>query len=94
MTRVATPLSSIALASSSLRHKVGSGNGGELVAEYIDDIVLGQGGFQSEWRTGERSNGSSGPIQVRRPNYDAPSHTKNSEYATLAPAAMVESFST
>ena len=28
-----------------LRNKVGNGNGGELVAEYIDDIVLGQGGF-------------------------------------------------
>lgn len=28
-----------------LQTKVGSGNGGELVAEYIDDIVLGQGGF-------------------------------------------------
>lgn len=28
-----------------LRDKVGGGNGGELVAEYIDDIVLGQGGF-------------------------------------------------
>jgi hypothetical protein len=28
-----------------LQSKVGSGNGGELVAEYIDDIVLGQGGF-------------------------------------------------
>ena len=28
-----------------LQNKVGSGNGGELVAEYIDDIVLGQGGF-------------------------------------------------
>lgn len=28
-----------------LQNKVGGGNGGELVAEYIDDIVLGQGGF-------------------------------------------------
>lgn len=28
-----------------LQTKVGSGNGGELIAEYIDDIVLGQGGF-------------------------------------------------
>jgi Flp pilus assembly protein TadG len=28
-----------------LQTKVGGGNGGELVAEYIDDIVLGQGGF-------------------------------------------------
>jgi Flp pilus assembly protein TadG len=28
-----------------LQNKVGSGNGGELVAEYVDDIVLGQGGF-------------------------------------------------
>jgi Flp pilus assembly protein TadG len=28
-----------------LQNKVGNGNGGELVAEYIDDIVLGQGGF-------------------------------------------------
>ena len=28
-----------------LQTKVGNGNGGELVAEYIDDIVLGQGGF-------------------------------------------------
>jgi Flp pilus assembly protein TadG len=28
-----------------LQTKVGSGNGGELVAEYIDDIVLGSGGF-------------------------------------------------
>ena len=28
-----------------LKNKVGSGNGGDLVAEYIDDIVLGQGGF-------------------------------------------------
>jgi hypothetical protein len=28
-----------------LRNKVGSGSGGELVAEYIDDIVIGQGGF-------------------------------------------------
>jgi Flp pilus assembly protein TadG len=28
-----------------LRTKVGSGSGGDLVAEYIDDIVLGQGGF-------------------------------------------------
>jgi Flp pilus assembly protein TadG len=28
-----------------LQTKVGSGNGGDLVAEYIDDIVLGQGGF-------------------------------------------------
>jgi Flp pilus assembly protein TadG len=28
-----------------LQNKVGSGNGGELVAEFIDDIVLGQGGF-------------------------------------------------
>jgi len=28
-----------------LQNKVGSGNGGDLVAEYIDDIVLGQGGF-------------------------------------------------
>lgn len=28
-----------------LQTKVGSGSGGELVAEYIDDIVLGQGGF-------------------------------------------------
>lgn len=28
-----------------LQSKVGNGNGGELVAEYIDDIVLGQGGF-------------------------------------------------
>ncbi|HEX5888949.1 MAG TPA: pilus assembly protein TadG-related protein [Pyrinomonadaceae bacterium] len=28
-----------------LQTKVGGGNGGELVAEYVDDIVLGQGGF-------------------------------------------------
>jgi Flp pilus assembly protein TadG len=28
-----------------LRNKVGNGSGGELVAEYIDDIVIGQGGF-------------------------------------------------
>jgi hypothetical protein len=28
-----------------LQTKVGSGNGGDLVAEYIDDIVIGQGGF-------------------------------------------------
>ncbi len=28
-----------------LQTRVGSGNGGDLVAEYIDDIVLGQGGF-------------------------------------------------
>src|SRR5262249_34213455 len=28
-----------------LQTKVGSGNGGDLIAEYIDDIVLGQGGF-------------------------------------------------
>jgi Flp pilus assembly protein TadG len=28
-----------------LQTKVGSGNGGEMVAEYIDDIVLGQGGY-------------------------------------------------
>jgi hypothetical protein len=28
-----------------LRTKVGSGNGGDLVAEYIDDIVIGQGGY-------------------------------------------------
>lgn len=28
-----------------LQTKVGNGNGGELIAEYIDDIVLGQGGF-------------------------------------------------
>lgn len=28
-----------------LQTKVGNGNGGDLVAEYIDDIVLGQGGF-------------------------------------------------
>jgi Flp pilus assembly protein TadG len=28
-----------------LRTKVGSGSGGELVAEYIDDIVIGQGGY-------------------------------------------------
>jgi Flp pilus assembly protein TadG len=28
-----------------LQTKVGSGNGGDLVAEYIDDVVLGQGGF-------------------------------------------------
>jgi Flp pilus assembly protein TadG len=28
-----------------LQNKVGSGNGGDLVAEYVDDIVLGQGGF-------------------------------------------------
>jgi hypothetical protein len=28
-----------------LQTKVGSGSGGDLVAEYIDDIVLGQGGF-------------------------------------------------
>ncbi len=28
-----------------LQNKVGSGQGGDLVAEYIDDIVLGQGGF-------------------------------------------------
>src|SRR5687767_6017087 len=28
-----------------LRTKVGGGSGGELVAEYIDDIVIGQGGF-------------------------------------------------
>ena len=28
-----------------LQTKVSNGNGGELVAEYIDDIVLGQGGF-------------------------------------------------
>jgi Flp pilus assembly protein TadG len=35
-----------------LQNKVGSGNGGDLVAEYIDDIVLGQGGF----------NPSGGPV--------------------------------
>ncbi len=28
-----------------LQTKVSNGNGGEMVAEYIDDIVLGQGGF-------------------------------------------------
>jgi len=28
-----------------LRTKVGGGSGGELIAEYIDDIVIGQGGF-------------------------------------------------
>ena len=28
-----------------LQTKVGSGNGGDLVAEYIDDVVIGQGGF-------------------------------------------------
>jgi Flp pilus assembly protein TadG len=28
-----------------LRTKVGSGSGGDLVAEYIDDIVIGQGGY-------------------------------------------------
>lgn len=28
-----------------LRTKVGNGSGGELVAEYIDDVVIGQGGF-------------------------------------------------
>jgi Flp pilus assembly protein TadG len=28
-----------------LQTKVGSGNGGDLVAEYVDDIVIGQGGF-------------------------------------------------
>lgn len=28
-----------------LQTKVGSGNGGDLVAEFIDDIVVGQGGF-------------------------------------------------
>lgn len=28
-----------------LQNKVGSGSGGDLVAEYIDDIVIGQGGF-------------------------------------------------
>jgi len=28
-----------------LQTKVGSGSGGDLVAEYIDDIVIGQGGF-------------------------------------------------
>jgi len=28
-----------------LQTKVGNGNGGDLVAEYIDDIVIGQGGF-------------------------------------------------
>jgi Flp pilus assembly protein TadG len=28
-----------------LQTKVGSGNGGDLVAEYIDDIVIGQGSF-------------------------------------------------
>jgi len=28
-----------------LQTRVGSGNGGDLVAEYIDDIVIGQGGF-------------------------------------------------
>lgn len=28
-----------------LQTKVGNGNGGELVAEFIDDITLGQGGF-------------------------------------------------
>ena len=28
-----------------LQTKVGGGNGGDLVAEYIDDIVIGQGGF-------------------------------------------------
>lgn len=28
-----------------LQTKVGNGNGGDLVAEYVDDIVLGQGGF-------------------------------------------------
>jgi len=28
-----------------LQTKVGSGSGGDLIAEYIDDIVIGQGGF-------------------------------------------------
>lgn len=28
-----------------LQNKVGGGSGGDLVAEYIDDIVIGQGGF-------------------------------------------------
>jgi hypothetical protein len=28
-----------------LQTKVGGGSGGDLVAEYIDDIVIGQGGF-------------------------------------------------
>jgi Flp pilus assembly protein TadG len=28
-----------------LQTKVGSGSGGDLVAEYIDDVVIGQGGF-------------------------------------------------
>jgi len=28
-----------------LQNKVGSGSGGDLVAEYIDDVVIGQGGF-------------------------------------------------
>ncbi len=28
-----------------LQNKVSNGNGGDLVAEYIDDIVMGQGGF-------------------------------------------------
>jgi Flp pilus assembly protein TadG len=31
-----------------LRTKVGGGSGGELVAEYIDDKVLGQGGFDPD----------------------------------------------
>ncbi len=33
-----------------LQTKVGSGNGGDLVAEYIDDIVLGQGSFDPNGR--------------------------------------------
>lgn len=37
-----------------LQNKVGSGNGGDLVAEYIDDIVIGQGGFDP---TGGAVNG-------------------------------------
>ncbi len=37
-----------------LQNKVGSGNGGDLIAEYIDDIVIGQGGFDP---TGGAVNG-------------------------------------
>jgi Flp pilus assembly protein TadG len=37
-----------------LQNKVGSGNGGDLVAEYIDDIVIGQGGYDP---TGGAVNG-------------------------------------
>jgi Flp pilus assembly protein TadG len=36
-----------------LRTKVGSGSGGELVAEYIDDKVIGQGGFDASAGPGD-----------------------------------------